>query len=1097
MLSQIEGYRLSPQQKRLWTIQEGNDVYRATCRLHLEGALQPERLKAALLEVINRHEILRTTLRRVPGIKVPLQVVTEAGQLAWETLDLRERVREEQEAALAGHFQEIGRLPFDYEQGPLLRSMLASLSASQHALLLCLPALYADTWTLRNLTQEIAAAYAASTDGSTRSVSGAERSRRSSDTDEVVQYVQFSEWQNELLEGEEAEQGKTYWREQDFSALDGLSLPYEIKLADRPPFDSKVFTSLIEPKVAEALAQSTTSLKASLLAAWQVLIWRLTRQSDIVVGMAFHGRKFEELESGLGLFAKWLPILSRLQAEYPFNEIVRQVNQALEGAETWQDYFLWEESLGPVSLEEGYPFAFDFETRSAQASAAGVSFNLTRPSICAERFKVKLVCDHDEKGLIAEWHFDAGLFSIESIQCLAEQYQVLLESITKNPEAAIGELGLLSPSVRQGLIVEFNATEAPYPADLCVHQLFEAQVARTPDNEAVICGDQSLTYAELNTRANQLAEHLQTLGVGPESLVAVCMERSLEMVVALLGVLKAGGAYVPLDATYPPERLAYMLEDSRARVLLTQSHLLKTPNFQIPNPKSLTTIPLDTERETLNQQSAISNLQSTTSPENLAYLIYTSGSTGQPKGVMVTHRGVINYLTWCQQAYPLDGGLGSPVHSSISFDLTVTSLFAPLVTGRRVRLLPEAFGVDRLTEALRQEADFSLIKITPAHLQLLGEHLPPELLASRTRAFIIGGENLLVDHIARWQKAAPDTALVNEYGPTETVVGCCVYWAPPGEHSTGSIPIGRPIINTELYILDEQQRPVAIGEPGELYIGGIGVGRGYLNRPELTAEKFVPNPFVTLDDEGRKTKDERDLLRLSSFVLRLYKTGDLARFRPDGNIEFLGRIDHQVKIRGFRVELGEIESTLSRHPAVQENVVLARADGHGERGAASLVAYVVVRRGESPTDTELRNFLAEKLPEHMLPTTIVRLPTLPLTSNGKVDRRALPAPDSSRPNLEQVYIAPRTPVEETLATIWSQVLGVEKIGVQDNFFELGGHSLLATQVVSRVREAFQVEVPLPTLIETPTISGLAEQIETIRWAAETTAAPEGHEDGEI
>ena len=1096
MLSQIEGYRLSPQQKRLWTIQEGNDVYRAKCRLHLEGALQTELLKAALLEVINRHEILRTTLRRVPGIKVPLQVVTEAEQLAWETLDLRDRPRAEQEALLTGHFQEIGQRPFDYEQGPLLRSALVSLSTSQHALLLCLPALYADAWTLRNLTQEIAAAYAAGADGvpstgSGRGLSGAERSRRTSDEDEVVQYVQFSEWQNELLEGEEAEQGKTYWREQDFSALAGLSLPYEIKLADRPPFSPAVFSSRLDGKVTD---------KVSLLAAWQVLIWRLTRQPDIVVGLAFDGRKFEELQSGLGLFAKWLPLLSRLQTDYPFSEIVRQVNQSLSQAETWQDYFLWEESVGSVGLDEGHPFAFDFETRPAQASAAGVSFDLSLPSVCAERFKVKLVCRQTEKELVAEWHYDAGLFSLEAIQCLAEQYDVLLASIAKNPEAAIGELGMLSAAVRQQLLVEFNATEAAYPEDQCLPQLFEAQVGRTPENEAVVCGDQSLTYAELNARVNQLARHLQTLGVGPESLVAVCMERSVEMVVALLGVLKAGGAYVPLDATYPPERLAFMLEDSGAKVLLTQSRLLDgaSGKWQVAGQQPSAMICLDTDWPSI-AQSAISNQQSAISPDNLAYLIYTSGSTGQPKGVMITHRGLINYLTWCRQSYPLDGGQGAPVHSSISFDLTVTSVFAPLVTGRCVRLLPEAFGVDRLTETLRRESDFSLIKITPAHLQLLGEHLPPAAATKAARAFIIGGENLLADHIAFWQKIAPDTELVNEYGPTETVVGCCVYWAPHGERLTGSIPIGRPIINTQLYILDEQQRPVAIGEPGELYIGGVGVGRGYLGRPDLTAERFVPNPFLQ-KDEGGRMKDEKEqkdsfILHPSSF--RLYRTGDLARFRPDGNIEFLGRMDHQVKIRGFRIELGEIESTLSRHPAIQENVVVACDDVHGERGNASLVAYVVARRGESPTDSELRNFLAEKLPEYMLPATFVWLNALPLTSNGKVDRRALPAPDSSRPNLDQAYVAPRTPVEEALVAIWSQVLGVEKIGVQDNFFELGGHSLLATQVISRVREAFQVEVPLPTLIQTPTVSGLAEQIETIRWAAETTAAPEGHEAGEI
>ncbi|HZA24203.1 MAG TPA: amino acid adenylation domain-containing protein, partial [Dehalococcoidia bacterium] len=571
-----------------------------------------------------------------------------------------------------------------------------------------------------------------------------------------------------------------------------------------------------------------------------------------------------------------------------------------------------------------------------------------------------------------------------------------------------------------------------------MHQLFEEQVVRTPDNIAVVFEDQHLTYAELSARANQLAHHLQTLRVGPEVLVAICVERSLELVIGLLGILKAGGAYVPLDPSYPPERLAFMLEDAQVPVLLTQEGLAPT----LP-PTSAQVLCLDREWETISQEPA-SPPPSPVGPENLAYVIYTSGSTGKPKGVMIIHRGLVNYLSWCTEAYAVAGGNGTPVQSSIGFDATITSLFPSLLVGRPVVLLPEAQEIEGLSALLQSKHNFSLVKITPAHLDALGQLLPPEELAGQSRALVLGGEALSGKSLSLWHTHAPKTRLINEYGPTETVVGCCVYEVPAqASLSGGSVPIGRPIANTQLYLLDPHLQPVPIGVPGELYIGGAGLARGYLNRPELTPEKFIPHPFSEVPGE------------------RLYRTGDLARYLPDGNIEFLGRIDHQVKVRGFRIELGEIEAVLGSHPGVQEACVVVREDLPGEK---RLVGYYVA--GEAVVEPEaLRGYLKAKLPEYMVPSAFMQLEALPLTPNGKVDRKALPVLE--RGGATAAYEAPRTPTEELLAGIWGEVLRQERVGRQDNFFALGGHSLRAIQVVARVRDLLGVELAVRQVFESP------------------------------
>jgi amino acid adenylation domain-containing protein len=596
-----------------------------------------------------------------------------------------------------------------------------------------------------------------------------------------------------------------------------------------------------------------------------------------------------------------------------------------------------------------------------------------------------------------------------------------------------------------------------YPHDKCIDELFEAQVEKSPDAIAVVFEDKQLTYQNLNQRANQLAHYLRKLGVGPETFVGLCVERSLEMIVGLLGVLKAGGAYVPLDPGYPKERLAFMLEETQAPVLLTQWGLIGKLSGHCAR-----VVYLDTDWDEVARESK-HNPRHQSTAENLAYVIYTSGSTGKPKGVMIKHGGLTNYLNYCLTTYPLKEGRGSVVHSTIAFDATITALFAPLLTGLALYLLPQTDDVEALATILRRERDFSLIKITPAHLAMLSQQIPSAEVKGLTHAFVIGGENLIREQITFWQKYAPDTLLFNEYGPTETVVGCIVYEASKWQ-GQGSVPIGRPIPNTVAYVLDQHLRPVPIEVRGELYLGGAGVGRGYLRRPELTAERFIANPF----SDGPES--------------RLYKTGDLARYLPDGNIEFLGRIDDQVKIRGYRIELGEIEAALIRYPPVNEAVVLAREDIAEDR---RLVAYIVLKPSVLSTRREIRSFLKETLPEYMVPSAFVFLDSLPLTPNGKVDRKSLPVPDRAGVGHTSEIVSPRNEVERRLAKIWKECLGVSSLGIQDDFFELGGNSISAVRLLTRVEKEFGRSVSLATLFEGPTVEKLADLLrhggKTLKW----------------
>jgi len=1035
-----EGFRLSPHQEHLWLIQQVDQAfhYRVQGAVLIEGNINIKALKAALQNVVHQHEILRTTFRYLPGMTLPVQVIGDES-ITWnDRYNFSSYNPPEQAAKIEALFQELIQLPFDWENSPILQTYLVTLSSEKHILILGLPAMNADGTTLNNLVYELSRSY-------TGCLLGEELS------DEPLQYADIAEWHHELLEAEETKIGREYWGKQDISALLNVTLPLEKQPGKISEFRPQVATLTIDSnlvKKIDNLAQNNnTSISVFFLACWQILLWRLTGQPDIAIATACDGRKYEELKSALGLFAKYLPLSSHLEENFSFSQILKQVDRLQHEVYKWEDCFTWEQILGSDGNGIGVPFcpfSFEFEEGSDRYLIENVAFSVYKKYACTERFKVKLSCVRQTE-IALGFHYNANLFSAENIENLAGYFERLVTSAVEHPETAIAQLKIMSDRHLHQLLIEFNHTQTNYPLDQCIHQLFEEQLNRTPDNIAVVFDDRQLTYAELNAPANQLAHYLQKLGVGAEVLVGICVERSLEMLIGILGILKAGGAYIPLDPSYPQERLAFMLEDAQNPILLTQQKLLE----KLPD-RNAETVCLDTDWEIIATESE-TNPALSIHPENLAYVIYTSGSTGKPKGVQITHQNLVHStiarITYYQE--PITSFL---LLSSFAFDSSVAGIFWTLCQGGTLYIPPDGLQKQppKIVELIAQHHISHLLSL-PSLYALILEQAKTEQLAS-LRTVIVAGEALSRELVKYHLERLFKTSLFNEYGPTEATVWSSVYHCQSQELAT-QIPIGRPISNTQIYILDSYLQPVPIGVPGELYISGIGLARGYLNRPDLTAEKFIQNPFI-------KSK--------------LYKTGDLARYLPDGNIEFLGRIDHQVKIRGFRIEIGEIEAVLSQHPSVRKAVVMARED---EPGNKRLVAYVIPSAETVQTSAILSSYLKEKLPEYMVPSAYVMLKNFPLTPNGKVNRKALPSPDKVRPDLTATFVEPRTPIEKMLIEIWAEVLSIEQVGIYDNFFELGGHSLLVTQLLARVRKAFPIELSLGSIFEAPTVAGMAEGIE--------------------
>jgi amino acid adenylation domain-containing protein len=1044
MPESIAGYRLSPQQKRRWRLQREGLAGRSSYTLLIEGSLRLEILQKSLQALVHRHEIFRTAFTRSPGIPLPIQVIETAGRLNWRIFDWSAAGEREQRARLARLLDETDLISSEtVRDDGAIGATLVTLAASRHLLHLDFLSLSVDSWTFKILTRELADAYAIGGEG--REPSG-----------EAVQYLQFSEWQNELLEDENAALGFAFWRKQDAGTAP-LSLPFkrrrEVEHEINP---ASVFIDLDAARTAEldALARRCgVQTEIVWLACWQILLWRMTGQENMTLGYVIAGRKFEELQEACGLFAKALPAPSRVAADKKFGQLVQQINETARDAQEWQEWFIWPEDQRQASEEKvgSLPIGFEFAEWSGPVTADGVTFTPYAERVIVERFDLKLrIVRRSEAAFMAELSYDPCSFDAADIERLAANFNALLLNVVKNPEALVGDLETITDDERRRFLDHFNFTNAEDSGDRVTHRMFEEQVLRTPDSVAIIFDDQQVTYEEVNTRSNQLAHYLKTLGVGPEVLVGICCERSPEMLTAILGVHKAGGAYLPLDSYSPPDRLAYMLEDARVPVLLVQEHLVeRLPAFETR------VVCLDSDWDEIVGQKD-ENPITGVHPENPAYVIYTSGSTGRPKGVVIPHRGLVNYLSWCSQAYAVVEGEGAAVHSPLGFDLTVTSLLAPLMVGRAVELAPESQGIEGLSAVLERRRNLSLLKLTPSHLEMLSHLVQPEVVAKSAKAFVIGGEALLAEHLRPWQERAPGIRLFNEYGPTEAVVGCCIHEVTEKAGTNGAaIPIGRPIANAKIFVLDHGLKPAPTYAPGELYIGGLGLARGYLNRPDMTAEKFIPDPFSAVPDA------------------RLYRTGDVARHLPEGNLEYLGRNDSQVKIRGFRVELSEIEIVLSQHPDIREAAVAVREDLPGD---SRLVAYIVPERDPAPGGKVLRHYLVGKLPEYMTPSVFIMLDSMPLSINGKLDRRALPAPDVLRPKLEAVYTAPETETEMAIAAIWREVLRVERVGVDDNFFDLGGHSLLLVRVSRKLQETFNREVPVLDLFKYPTISSLVQRL---------------------
>jgi amino acid adenylation domain-containing protein len=996
----IEGFRLSPQQTRLWFEQHDSNAYHAQCTILIDGPLNKEVLNDSLLEVINRHEVLRTTYHQAPGVRIPVQVISDFVRFYTPVeVDLRHLSEAGQQARLREIQLKERQRAFLLEQGPLLNINLIALSEWRLCLIADLPALCADSVTLINLAQEISTSYEALLGGLELSA-------------EPLQYAQFAEWQLEMESKREA----VAQVEPQADSSAAIQLPFEVKPGAGSSFEPRV----VELNFEEDLSERGDSLNSFFLACWLVFLHRVTSLNDLTISYLYAGREFEELQSTFGLLAEAVAIDMGFVSDTAFSEVQERTQEAVEQARNRH-----------VDQADGPRVSYEFEERPGPFGGSGVSFSIADLYCCSYRYKIRLHCIREPERARCELHYDAAIFSAETVSAFAETFREIVRDALKNSQKPIGELNILSPGERLDLLETLAGPRSDYPRETCLHHLIEAQVESNPHNVAVECGKRELTYSELNARANQLAHYLRSGGVGQEVRVGICLQRSPEMMIALLGVLKSGGAYVPMDPADPEERLAYILFDSQVKILLTEKEVVDRLPEGIAR-----TICLDADEELIRAESE-ENPTGTALPDNLAYVIYTSGSTGKPKGTLITHRGAVNYLWWARDYYQVKDGNGAIVFSPITFDMVVTSLFAPLLARTKVRLIADESPLDGLVESVKIDRELSFVKLTPAHLEMMAQEIAGEAVSDWSRAFIVGGEALMAESISFWRRNAPQTRIINEYGPTETVVGCCVYEVAQDTPATGPVSIGWPTANTQLYVLDNRMQLVPKGFVGELFISGDGVARGYHNRPSLTAERFLPDPFSGTPG------------------LRMYKTGDLTRLSADAGLDYLGRHDQQLKIRGYRIEPGEVETVLRQHPSVREALVLAQEEKRGEK---RLVAYVVLDKKRGVSISELRSFVSTQLPEYMVPAYFIKLDAFPLARSGKVDRKALPSPDGVRPDIEDLYIPPRTLIEETLCAIWSEVLGIERVGIDDNFFALGGDSIRSIQVRAKaLRKGLNIE----------------------------------------
>ncbi|WP_434348622.1 amino acid adenylation domain-containing protein [Myxococcus virescens] len=1045
---------LSYGQTRLWfldRLEPGSTAYNLMLALQVEGHLDVAIVKRCFTEVIRRHEVLRTRYAEHTG--VPVQIVDPEPRFDFRVLDEREVLASEP-AGVEAFLQREGKRPFDLATGPVMRVLIIERGPQGQYLQLCLHHIAADVWAQAILVREIVTLYGAFASGQPSPLPPL-----------TLQYSDFAVWQRGYLQGEVRQKLVDYWRKKLEGAPPLLELPTD---HPRPKVQSNRGGEVrfeVGPQLTAALKAlshtARTTPFAGMLSAFFVLLHRLTGREDLVLGANSINRTRTELEPLVGFFVDNLVMRVDLGGNPGFAAVLERVRETVLDAFAHQDlpFDLLVEELRPArSLGFNPLFQVVFAWVRASGEAQDETGLRMRPiefEAESSRFDLNLFVDDHGDRLSARMVFNRDLFEQGTIQHYVDCFQVLLEGLVAEPQRPVGELPVLPADVRERVLRQWNDTGTPEAEGACLHALFEAQALRTPDAVAVVVDDWELTYGELDQLSDRVAASLQDWDVGPEVVVGVYLDRSAELIVSLLAVMKAGGAFLALDADEPVDRLRHIVADARPRVVISSTKLSE----RLWGMGGFVTLHVDEGVRGVPAAPG-QQLRRDVLPDQLAYILYTSGSTGRPKGTEITHRSIVNYLRWSVDAYRLREGTGSPVIGSVSFDGTLTSLFAPLLAGRALFLVPRGHEIDQLTSRDYPEQGFSFIKMTPSHLRAFNGLGRTREVLGRTHAVVLGGEGLHGVDLAPWREQGIPTRVINEYGPTEAAVACCFETLlPDGTPPPERVPIGRPIPHMRLYILDRYLQPVPIGVPGELYIGGVGLARGYLRRPDLTAERFVPNPFDVGPDGSR-----------------LYRTGDHARYLSDGRIEYLGRQDDQLKIRGHRVEAGEVEAALGRHPdVVQSAVLLQRLPS----GAPRLVAYVQPQSmGNGDLRAELRKSLREVLPEYMMPEVIAVLPELPLTPSGKIDRKALPPGVSEAPVASTLTrTEARTETERQLQALFGELLGLSAVAPTDSFFELGGHSLLAVTLISRISAKLGIEVPLNEVFDRPSVEALAHWID--------------------
>lgn len=1056
-------------QTEIWaSVQMGdaaNCAYNESQSLRFEGELNVSALQIALQQLVDRHEALRTTF----STDGQTLCIVAFRQLETPIINLTDLDLQERAAKLTNILEREVQQPFDLEHGPLFRSQIVALSDRKYQVILTAHHIICDGWSWGVLMSDLGQLYSALQQGV------------NPELDVADNFSNYAILQVEAAQDPDTIETKQYWLEQFSDTVPVLDFPTD---RSRPPLRTFAATREdwdLQPELVANLKQlgpkSGCSLMTTILAGFEVWLHRLTGQTDLVVGIPAAGQAASGQYNLVGHCVNLLPLRTQIDRQKSFSDYLKSRNSAILAAYDYQQ-FTFGSLLGKLNLPRDpsriplVPITFNLD-RGLEGNSlpfTGLEVEFFSNPRAFENFELFINATELEGKITLECQYNTNLFDPDTIHRRMTEFETLLWGIVANPECQIATLPIL-PVIEQQLLDAWEQTQTNYPQQ-CIHQLFEQQVERTPDAIALVFNGEQLTYHELNIRSNQLAAYLQTRGVGADVLVGICMERSLAMVVSLLGILKAGGAYVPLDPAYPRSRLAFMLSDTQIELLLTQTELVaKLPTH------TAAVICVDADWNKINQQPSTNQIN-LTKPDNLAYVMYTSGSTGQPKGVSIVHQGVVRLVKETNYVNLTESDVFLQL-SPISFDAATFELWGCLLNGSKLVIFPpHTPSLDELAQII-QQYQVTILWLTAGLFHLIVDEKIDAL--KPLHQLLAGGDVLSVPHVQRFLDTVKNCQLINGYGPTENTTFTCCYPITAPLKPGASIPIGKSISNTQTYILDPHLQPVPISIPGELYIGGDGLARGYFNRPELTKDRFIPHPF-SLNSQAR-----------------LYKSGDLARYLPSGEIEYLGRMDDQVKVSGFRIELGEIDTALLAYPEIAEAVTIVREDTPGKK---VLVSYFTstTDRVASKIITDLRQFLKQRLPDFMVPTSFMALATMPLTPTGKIDRQALPQPDFAADR--ELYVAPRTPIEQQISEIWAQLLKLDRVGIHDNFFELGGYSLVGIQMIARLRQVLQVEILMSNLFEFPTVLELAERIENLRWVAQGIEAAgsdltDDYEEGEL